>query len=115
MLIGPELRSSVLLNNVVQGTAAAGLKMALKRVHDQGYSQYLCAVVHDEIVYAAPKDKLQEVINAVEDCMIEGMFDALSDAAPIAIGVESSYGDSWAGDKETEKLNARLPHRLQEA
>lgn len=115
MLIGADLRSSVFLNNVVQGTAAAGLKMALKLIYDRGYAGYLCAVVHDEVVYAAPEAEIEEVQKVVEDCMIEGMFEALTDAEPIAIAVESSVGDSWAGNPETEKLVSRLPESLVES
>lgn len=109
MLIGADLRSSVLLNNVVQGTAAAGLKMGLARILEAGYESYLCAVVHDEVVYAAPADKIEEVRNVIDDCMIEGMFDALHDADPVAIAVESSIGDSWAGDAETERMTSKQP------
>ena len=109
MLVGAELRSSVLLNNVVQGTAAAGLKMGLKRILEAGYADYLCAVVHDEVVYAAPASEIEKVREIVDDCMIEGMFDALAECEPVAIAVESSIGDSWAGDPSTERLMSRPP------
>ena len=83
--------------------------MGLKRILEAGYADYLCAVVHDEVVYAAPASEIEKVREIVDDCMIEGMFDALAECEPVAIAVESSIGDSWAGDPSTERLMSRPP------
>lgn len=109
MLVGADLRASVLLNNVVQGTAAAGLKMALKLMHERDIIQYGAAVVHDEFVYVAPDDEIEEVRTAVDQCMLEGMQLALSDCSPIAIAVESTWADTWKGNDENERLTTAPP------
>lgn len=87
----PEYKGTTLLNNSVQGTAAAGLKQALKLMRERGISQYLAAVVHDEIVTTPPKALLAEVREIQTACMIEGM--RMVTDAPVA--VEAKGGDRW--------------------
>lgn len=87
----PEYKGTTLLNNTVQGTAAAGLKHALKLMRERGISQYLAAVVHDEIVLTVPKALLAEVQRVQTECMIEGM--QMVTDAPVA--VEAKGGDRW--------------------
>lgn len=101
VLFNDSLRSSVILNNIVQGTAAAGLKYALLMCWNRGLSKYISAVVHDEIVYSAPASRIVEVRDAIEECMIQGMERAMVDCTAVPIEVESEYGQSWAGDKAT--------------
>lgn len=101
VLFNESLRSSVILNNIVQGHAAAGLKYALKECWDAGLSPYISAVVHDEIVYTTPTARIVEVRDGIEECMIKGMLTALQECSPIPVEVESQYGQSWAGDSET--------------
>lgn len=113
VLTGPDVRPTILLNNIVQGTAAAGLKMALKRMYQRGVIKHVCAVVHDEVVYSAAPEEIEEVRRAVDDCMLDGMLDALDRLAPIAIAVESRYGKNWKGDDATERLTDRLRRDLE--
>lgn len=87
----PEYKGTTLLNNAVQGTAAAGLKHALKLMRERGISQYLAAVVHDEIVTTPPKALLAEVSEIQIACMVEGM--QMVTDAPVA--VEAKGGDRW--------------------
>lgn len=87
----PEYKGTTLLNNSVQGTAAAGLKKALKLMRERGISQYLAAVVHDEIVTTPPKAIMAEVKEIQTACMIEGMQEVTD--APVA--VEAKGGDRW--------------------
>lgn len=87
----PEYKGTTLLNNMVQGTAAAGLKHALKLMDQSGISQYLAAVVHDEIVTTPPVSELEEVREIQQACMIEGM-QVVTDA-PVA--VEAKGGRAW--------------------
>lgn len=101
VLFAETLKGSIILNNIVQGTAAAGLKYALKECWDDGLGEYISAVVHDEIVYTAPAHHIVEVRDEIEQRMISGMLKALSDATPVPVEVESKYGQSWAGDKST--------------
>lgn len=101
VLFNESLKSSIILNNVVQGTAAAGLKYALKLCWDDGLTDYISAVVHDEIVYTADTNRIVEVRDAIEERMITGMKYALKDCVPVPVEVESQYGRNWAGDEST--------------
>lgn len=87
----PEYKGTTLLNNVVQGCAAAGLKYALKLMDERGISQYLAAVLHDEIVTTPPVALFDEVRAIQEACMIEGM--AMVTDAPVA--VDAKGGRAW--------------------
>ena len=106
VLFNETLRGSVILNNIVQGTAAAGLKYALKLCYDDGLGDYISAVVHDEIVYTAPVNRIVEVRDEIESRMITGMQEALQrmEAAPVPVEVESEYAQSWAGDEATKHV-----------
>lgn len=101
VLFDDTLRASVILNNIVQGTAAAGLKMGLLRCHKAGLSEYISAVVHDEIVYSSLDHEILEVRDGIEVCMIEGMLEALEGSTPIPVAVESHHGPSWKEIKST--------------
>ena len=108
VVMGQELKSTTLLNNIVQGTAAFGLKKAIILCRERGLSKYLSAVVHDEVVGEAPADQVVEIVRAVEQAMIDGMEWALADCPPIAIGVESTWGRSWKGDPANDHAFARI-------
>lgn len=109
VLFADSLRSSIILNNIVQGTAAAGLKFALLRCWKAGLAQYISAVVHDEIVYTAPASQIVEVRDAIEEEMIQGMVEAMQDCSPVPIEVESKYGRNWEGDPTTEHTRVGGP------
>lgn len=100
---GYDLKSSVLLNNIVQGTASAGLKKAMLYMEEHGVSQYLSAIVHDEAVYTAPYDIIEDVRDTIDACMIDGMKWALTGCPPVSIGVESTWGRTWVGDDKNER------------
>lgn len=104
VLFNKDLRGSVILNNIVQGTAAAGLKYALKLCYDEGLIKYISAVVHDEIVYTAARGEIIEVRDAIEDAMIRGMGRAMKDCTSVPVEVESEYGQNWAGDESTKHV-----------
>lgn len=88
---GKDLKGTTLLNNKVQGMAAAGLKHALLLMDECGISQYLSAVVHDEIVTTPPASIADEVGRELERCMLEGM--AMVTDAPIAVDMKG--GATW--------------------
>jgi DNA polymerase I-like protein with 3'-5' exonuclease and polymerase domains len=79
----PTYKGTTFLNNTVQGTAAAGLKHALLLMDERGISQYLAAVVHDEIVTTPPRAIASEVSRVLSECMIEGMSRVTD--APVAV------------------------------
>lgn len=101
LLRGDQLRATTILNNRVQGSAAAGMKKALLECEKSGIAGYLSAVVHDELVYTAPINEIEELRREVDQCMIRGMKWALEDEAPINIQVESSWGPTWASNPDT--------------
>lgn len=106
VLFNENLRGSVILNNIVQGTAAAGLKYALKECMDVGVYQYISAVVHDEIVYTTPLSMIIEVRDEIEQAMIRGMDKAMEECTYVPVVVESQYGSSWAGNSSTEHVRS---------
>lgn len=111
VLFNESLRGSIILNNIVQGTAAAGLKYALKECQMVGVSRYISAVVHDEIVYTAPKSLIIEIRDEIEKAMIRGMDQALAECTYVPVVVESEYGKSWAGDGATQHVRSGPPTR----
>lgn len=108
VIMGQELKATTILNNIVQGTAAFGLKKALIIARERNLTQYLSAVVHDETVGEAPADIVQDVVHGMEKCMIEGMEWALTGCAPIVIAVESTWGMNWKGDRANDHTYAAL-------
>jgi DNA polymerase-1 len=88
---GKDLYGTTILNTSVQSMAAAGLKYALKLADQIGLSQYLSAVVHDEIVMTPPRQEAEDVARALEDCMITGMAEVTD--APVA--VDAKGGEAW--------------------
>lgn len=89
---GKDLRGTLLLNNWVQGTAAAGLKYALLEAHKEGLTEYIGAVVHDEIVSAVPKRYSAEFATKLQAAMIRGM-EKVCEKAPVQ--AEISIGSTW--------------------
>jgi DNA polymerase I-like protein with 3'-5' exonuclease and polymerase domains len=87
-----DLRATLILNNRVQGTAAAGLKYGLLEAQKEGLDEFLGAVVHDETVSAVPKKYSQEFGEKMAACMVRGM-EKVCEIAPVA--VEVSIGDTW--------------------
>lgn len=108
VLFNDSLRPTVLLNNIVQGTAAAGLKYALILLRERGYLPFINAVVHDEIVYSGPVNRIEEIRDAVEIAMIQGMEQALRRGPEIPIAVESEIATSWAGDPASVHVREEL-------
>lgn len=92
LIPGVDLRATLILNNITQGTAAVGLKMALIEAEKRGLADYIGAVVHDEIVAVVPEDEAEEYGEALRKCMVEAMAKVCSDA-PVA--AEVTIGDTW--------------------
>lgn len=108
VIAGGELKHTTILNNVVQGTAAFGLKMGMLRMKEAGVAKYLSAVVHDETVTCAPANEIAEVVLEVEKAMVAGMEWALADTPSMIIGAESSWGPTWKGSAENETTYSRM-------
>lgn len=89
---GVDQSATRILNNQVQGTAAAGLKYALIEARTLGISRYIGAVVHDEIVAAVPESEADEVAGLLKTAMITGM-EKVCNYCPV--DVEVSVGSTW--------------------
>lgn len=93
IITGDKLRPTTILNTIVQGTAAGGLKMAINLAHKAGLSQYFIAMVHDELVACVPTEIAIEYGEQLRLIMIEGMQIVLDKDTPVK--VEVTIGDCW--------------------
>lgn len=89
------LTATRLLNTMVQGSAAAGLKFAMQETKLRGIDRYLCATVHDELVAVAPEDEAEDVAGELTDCMIVGMRRVPAVGEKLPIEVEQKIGVYW--------------------
>lgn len=92
ILVGDTLTATRLLNTVVQGSAAAGLKYGILEASDRGLDDYLGATVHDELVSAVPTREAEEYGHELSEAMIAGMLRAIPDTP---VKVEAKIGDTW--------------------
>lgn len=92
LLRGTMVRSTVILNTLVQGRAATGIKYAMLECAARGLDKYLAIQVHDELVAAVPDAEAVEYAKELEEAMKVGMAKVL----PTTIKVGVAVGDSWA-------------------
>ena len=77
-LIGIKLRPTVILNTMVQSTAAAGIKYAILEAHRRGLVKgYLGNQVHDELVSTVPAEAAADYAAELRECMLLGMNQAI--------------------------------------
>ena len=91
VIIGDWIANQI-LNTKAQGTAAAGLKMALWELRERGMMKYVGAVVHDEIVACVPEREAEEYRIELERAMLDGMEGVLG----VRVKVEGMVGDVWS-------------------
>ncbi|MFN8497318.1 MAG: DNA polymerase [Anaerolineae bacterium] len=91
VIIGDWIANQI-LNTKAQGTAAAGLKMALWELRERGMMKYVGAVVHDEIVACVPEQDAEEYKVELERAMLDGMEQVLH----VRVKVEGMVGDVWS-------------------
>jgi DNA polymerase-1 len=93
VMVGPEVTPTRILNNVVQGTAAAGMKYAMLELYRRGLVHgYLGATIHDELVSNVPIEEADEYQAEMVDAMIVGMERAIR-GIPTRAGVKR--GSHW--------------------
>jgi DNA polymerase-1 len=93
VMVGPEVTPTRILNNVVQGTAAAGMKYAMLEMYKRGLVHgYLGATIHDELVSNVPMDEADEYQEQMQDAMICGMERAIR-GIPTRAGIKR--GSHW--------------------
>jgi DNA polymerase I len=91
VLMGMDNRPSVILNNTVQGFAAAGLKQGMRIAGKHGLFEYIGAQVHDELVASVPQKQSRDFGEALKADMIEGMGLYL----PVTVKAEVKSGPVW--------------------
>lgn len=92
ILVGPSVRSTVILNTMVQGTAAVGIKYGILQAGDRGLvDEGLGSTVHDELVAAVENKRAKEYGMELHDAMITGMREAVD----VTVKVDVSIGDNW--------------------
>lgn len=94
LLVGASLSGMTILNTLVQGTAAAGLKYGMLEAGRRGLDKYLGAVVHDELVSCAPANEAREYANELVECMLVGMAKVIPNV-PVKVGLE--LHQTWGG------------------
>jgi DNA polymerase-1 len=83
----------VLVNQIIQGTAADVFKHSLRRLHGAGLAPYLILPVHDEIIADVPEDEVPEIIDVIN----REMPDLTTFRAPLTndIAVMSRWGEKY--------------------
>jgi DNA polymerase I-like protein with 3'-5' exonuclease and polymerase domains len=85
------------INNIVQGSAADGMKLAMVEVGRAGILPLLN--VHDEVVIECPKEEASAVATNVRDVMIGSMYRAVGmnkNNPVVPIDVEVEIAKNWA-------------------
>lgn len=85
------------INNIVQGSAADGMKLALVEIHRKGILPLLN--VHDEVVIECQTMHAENVLTTVQNVMVDAMYRAVGMNARrpvVPIEVEAGIADSWA-------------------
>lgn len=92
-LYGPEnLRATRVVNSMVQGAAAAGMKRAIARTRRAGIAQLVRSTVHDELILECRREDAADVQDLLIECMIEGMREIID----VYVNVEASVGSHWS-------------------
>lgn len=96
------------LNTPIQGTAADILKLAMGRII-KGLSERLwlkpLLQVHDELIFEVPKDKVNEAVNFVKECMEQQPFEGFD----VPIIAEAAAGETFGTLSELENGTLPLP------
>ncbi len=83
------------INSPIQGTAADMIKLAMVKIHDafrnKGFKSKMILQVHDELVFDAAKDELDEIRPVIIDCMQTAML--LPHQVPVI--AEVGEGKNW--------------------
>ena len=92
VLVGGNVRAQVMVNTVIQGTAAVGLKYALLEALREGIAEQLSAVVHDSfLATGVPNEDAAEVGRLMQMCMVRGM----AEVCDVPVPVDMEIADRW--------------------
>lgn len=99
LFIPPWKGAYVLINYLVQGTAADVLKAQMLELNLRGLDEYLVLPVHDELVFDVPTEDVDEYEHAIVEAMTvpEGQF-----KCPLTVDVDrvNRWGRKYAKEDE---------------
>lgn len=83
--------STQILNTLVQGNAAAGIKYAMLECKAAGLDKYLSLQVHDELTATVPDAEVNDYEVTLVDCMVRGMGRIMD----VPVEVKVKKGAHW--------------------
>jgi len=93
VLTGEKKKPTTILNTVVQGSAAIGIKYAMLEAARRGiFDGRIGAQVHDELVAVVPDAEVADYKREIEAAMIDGMHRAMPN---MLVKVEVKDGYQW--------------------
>lgn len=98
----PDVRmsASTVINTVVQGTAAVGLKRAMRKIWVTN-PDWVAATLHDEVVCDV---QAAEAVHVAEVCR-RIMESEMSNLVGLGVRTSAKVGPTWAGDAEPRVVN----------
>lgn len=91
-LRGKMVRSPVIINTMVQSSAAVGIKYGMLNVWTKGiFYGNVCAQIHDELPSCVPDADVDDFIHEMKVAMSTGMTKAIDQPCT----VEAKTGDGW--------------------
>lgn len=94
VLEGHNRKPTSYLNSIIQSSAGHGIKASFRHLREAGLLPFLCAQVHDELIFEFPDDVAQEFAEDARRCMTQGMRDVLGATAPVTVDV--ALGRCWS-------------------
>ncbi|MFZ9655407.1 MAG: DNA polymerase [Limnohabitans sp.] len=100
-LLDDAAKHTTMANNIVQGSCASAMKLALYAIFCRlaaiDPSARLVAVIHDEVLIECAEGKGEEILVMAQEAMVEAGREIFGDA--ILLEAEGGVGDSWGSAK----------------
>ena len=97
ILVGDQAKHTVMCNNIVQGSCASAMKLALyaiwKDLAQLDPTARLVAVVHDQVTIEAAEDCAAEILEFAQNCMVEAGKEIFGDE--VLLEAEGGIGRTW--------------------
>ena len=84
ILAGWQKRPQTILNTMIQGTAAGGMKLGMIDAHKKGLFEYVGAQFHDELDSTVPTLQAEDFAKEIKESMIRGMTQVV-DSVPVYV------------------------------
>ena len=96
-LLGDQAKYTVMCNNIVQGSCASAMKLALygiwRDLDQLDPSARLVAVVHDQVTIEADENCAAEILEFAQSCMVEAGKEIFGDE--VLLEAEGGIGRTW--------------------